>query len=46
MKGSSADGNRFVSKALAAGALGIITDSAQTFDHLTVYQPGLPVTPR
>ncbi len=42
MKGSSADGNRFVSKALAAGALGIITDSAQTFDHLTVYQPGLP----
>ena len=43
MKGGSTDGNRFVEKALAAGALGIITDSAQTFDHLTVYQPGLPI---
>ena len=43
MKGGSTDGNRFVEKAIAAGALGIITDSAQTFDHLTVYQPGLPV---
>ena len=39
MKGGSTDGNRFVEKALAAGAVGIITDSAQTFDHLTVYQP-------
>ncbi len=43
MKGGSTDGNRYVEKAIAAGALGIITDSAQTFDHLTVYQPGLPV---
>ena len=43
MKGGSTDGNRFVEKAIAAGALGIITDSAQTFDHLTVYQPGLPL---
>jgi len=43
MKGGSTDGNRYVEKALAAGALGIITDSAETFDHLTVYQPGLPV---
>ena len=43
MKGGSTDGNRFVEKALAAGALGIVTDSAQTFDHLTVYQPGLPI---
>jgi UDP-N-acetylmuramoyl-L-alanyl-D-glutamate--2,6-diaminopimelate ligase len=43
MKGGSTDGNRFVDKAIAAGALGIITDSAQTFDHLTVYQPGLPI---
>ncbi len=42
MKGGSTDGNRFVDKAIAAGALGVITDSAQTFDHLTVYQPGLP----
>ncbi len=43
MKGGSTDGNRYFEKALAAGALGIITDSAETFDHLTVYQPGLPV---
>jgi UDP-N-acetylmuramoyl-L-alanyl-D-glutamate--2,6-diaminopimelate ligase len=43
MKGGTTDGNRFVEKAINAGALGIITDSAQTFDHLTVYQPGLPV---
>jgi UDP-N-acetylmuramoyl-L-alanyl-D-glutamate--2,6-diaminopimelate ligase len=43
MKGGSTDGNRYIEKAIAAGALAIITDSAQTFDHLTVYQPGLPV---
>jgi UDP-N-acetylmuramoyl-L-alanyl-D-glutamate--2,6-diaminopimelate ligase len=43
MKGGSTDGNRYVDKAIAAGALGIITDSAQKFDHLTVYQPGIPV---
>jgi len=42
MRGGSTDGNRFVDKAIAAGALGIVTDSARTFDHLTVYQPGLP----
>ncbi len=42
MKGGSTDGNRFVTKAIEAGALGVITDSAQTFDHLTVFQPGLP----
>ena len=43
MKGGSTDGNRYIDKALAAGALGIITDSAPTFDHLLVYQPGIPV---
>ncbi len=43
MKGGSTDGNRYVEKALAAGALGIITDSATTFDHLLVYQAGVPV---
>jgi UDP-N-acetylmuramoyl-L-alanyl-D-glutamate--2,6-diaminopimelate ligase len=43
MKGGSTDGNRYVEKALAAGALGIITDSAHKFDHLLVFQPGLPV---
>jgi UDP-N-acetylmuramoyl-L-alanyl-D-glutamate--2,6-diaminopimelate ligase len=43
IKGGTTDGNRYVEKAIKAGALGIITDSAQTFDHLTVYQAGLPV---
>ena len=43
MKGGLTDGNRFVDKAIAAGALGIITDSPQTFDHLLVYQAGLPL---
>jgi len=42
MKGGSTDGNKFVDKAIAAGALGIITDSPHAFDHLTVYQAGLP----
>ncbi len=43
MKGGTTDGNRFVDKALAAGALGIITDSSPTFDHLLVYNPEIPV---
>ncbi|MGA2168845.1 MAG: UDP-N-acetylmuramoyl-L-alanyl-D-glutamate--2,6-diaminopimelate ligase [Terracidiphilus sp.] len=43
MKGGSTDGNRYVEKAIAAGALGIITDSAQKFDHVLVFEPGLPV---
>ena len=43
MKGGSTDGNRYIEKAISAGALGIITDSAQNFDHLLVFQPGLPV---
>ncbi len=43
MKGGSTDGNRYIEKALANGALGIITDSSQSFDHLVVYRPGLPV---
>jgi UDP-N-acetylmuramoyl-L-alanyl-D-glutamate--2,6-diaminopimelate ligase len=42
MKGGSTDGNKYIDKAIAAGALGIITDSAPTFDHLTVYEAGLP----
>jgi UDP-N-acetylmuramoyl-L-alanyl-D-glutamate--2,6-diaminopimelate ligase len=42
MKGGTTDGNRYVEKAIGAGALGVVTDSAQTFDHLLVYQPGLP----
>jgi UDP-N-acetylmuramoyl-L-alanyl-D-glutamate--2,6-diaminopimelate ligase len=43
MKGGSTDGNRYVDKAVGAGALGIITDSAPMFDHLLVYQAGMPV---
>src|SRR3984957_18453030 len=43
MKGGSTDGNRYVDKAIAAGALGIITDSSNAFDHLLVYQAGTPV---
>jgi UDP-N-acetylmuramoyl-L-alanyl-D-glutamate--2,6-diaminopimelate ligase len=43
MKGGSTDGNRYIEKAIAAGALGIITDSSNTFDHLLVYRAGVPV---
>ena len=43
MKGGSTDGNRYVDKAIEAGALGILTDSSNTFDHLLVYQAGVPV---
>jgi UDP-N-acetylmuramoyl-L-alanyl-D-glutamate--2,6-diaminopimelate ligase len=42
MQGGTTDGNRYIDKALAAGALGIITDSSQTFDHLTVYKSEVP----
>lgn len=42
MKGGSTDGNQYTAKAIAAGAIGIITDSAHAFDHLTVYEAGLP----
>ena len=43
MKGGSTDGNRYVEKAIAAGALGVITDSPQKFDHLLVFEAALPV---
>lgn len=43
MKGGTTDGNRYLDKALAAGALGIVTDSAPAFDHLVVYAAGTPV---
>ena len=43
MKGGSTDGNRSVEKAIKAGALGIVTDSSPSFDHLLVYEAGLPV---
>ena len=43
MKGGSTDGNRYVEKAIAAGALGIISDSSNAVDHLLVYHAGVPV---
>ncbi|HEX4283888.1 MAG TPA: UDP-N-acetylmuramoyl-L-alanyl-D-glutamate--2,6-diaminopimelate ligase [Terracidiphilus sp.] len=43
MKGGTTDGNRYIEKALAAGALGILTDSSPAFDHLLVYNPEIPV---
>jgi UDP-N-acetylmuramoyl-L-alanyl-D-glutamate--2,6-diaminopimelate ligase len=43
MKGGSTDGNRYVEKAIASGAAGIITDSGPAFDHLLVYNPEVPV---
>jgi UDP-N-acetylmuramoyl-L-alanyl-D-glutamate--2,6-diaminopimelate ligase len=43
MKGGTTDGNRYIDKAIAAGAVGIITDSSQTFDHLTVYKSEIAV---
>jgi UDP-N-acetylmuramoyl-L-alanyl-D-glutamate--2,6-diaminopimelate ligase len=43
MKGGSTDGNRYLSKAIQAGALGIVTDSQQKFDELLVNQAGLPI---
>ncbi len=39
MKGGSTDGNKFIDKAVEAGAIGIVTDSAERFDHLVVYRP-------
>ncbi len=43
MKGGTTDGNRYINKAIAAGAIGIITDSSHTFDHLVVYRPDVAV---
>jgi len=43
MKGGSTDGNRYIDKAIAAGAIGIITDSSHTFDHLVVYKPDIAI---
>jgi UDP-N-acetylmuramoyl-L-alanyl-D-glutamate--2,6-diaminopimelate ligase len=43
MKGGSTDGNRYVQSAVASDALGIITDSAETFGQLSASPAGLPV---
>ncbi len=43
IRGGTTDGNRFIENALAAGAIGIITDSAETFNKLLADRPSLPV---
>ncbi len=43
MKGGSTDGNRYINKAIDAGAICIITDSSHTFDHLVVYKPDIAI---
>ncbi|HEV2214308.1 MAG TPA: UDP-N-acetylmuramoyl-L-alanyl-D-glutamate--2,6-diaminopimelate ligase [Terracidiphilus sp.] len=42
MAGGSTDGNRYIEQAIAAGAVGIITDSADAMERLRVAQPGFP----
>jgi UDP-N-acetylmuramoyl-L-alanyl-D-glutamate--2,6-diaminopimelate ligase len=39
MRGGSTDGNKYIEKAIEAGAVGIVTDSAERFDHMVVYWP-------
>jgi UDP-N-acetylmuramoyl-L-alanyl-D-glutamate--2,6-diaminopimelate ligase len=43
MKGASTDGNRYINKAIDAGAIGVITDSSHSYDHLVVYKPDIAV---
>src|SRR3984957_12100477 len=43
MKGGSTDGNRYINKAIDAGAIGVITDSSHSYDHLVVYKPDVAV---
>lgn len=43
MKGGSTDGNRYIKKAVEGGAIGIITDSSHSYDHLVVYKPDVAV---
>jgi UDP-N-acetylmuramoyl-L-alanyl-D-glutamate--2,6-diaminopimelate ligase len=43
MKGGTTDGNRYTDKAIAAGAIGVITDSSHAYDHLVVYKPDIAV---
>lgn len=43
IKGGSTDGNRYIEKSLAAGALGIITDSMETFDRYAAIKAELPM---
>ncbi len=41
MRGGTADGNRFIDKALQMGASAIVTDSAEVFSQLRTQQPEL-----
>ncbi|MFZ0663693.1 MAG: UDP-N-acetylmuramoyl-L-alanyl-D-glutamate--2,6-diaminopimelate ligase [Acidobacteriaceae bacterium] len=41
MRGESTDGNRYISKAIEAGATAVITDSAAAFDEAARKHPGL-----
>lgn len=43
MKGGTTDGNRYIDKAIASGAAGVITDSSEAFDHQVVYRSEVPV---
>jgi len=42
MRGGTTDGNRYIEKALQAGAAGIVTDSADAFDHLAAHHSEVP----
>ena len=42
MRGGTTDGNRYIDAAIAQGAAGIVTDSAEAFGPLTEKYPGVP----
>ena len=42
MHGGTTDGNRYIETAIAQGAAGIVTDSAEVFAQLTEVHPGVP----
>ncbi|HVJ08080.1 MAG TPA: UDP-N-acetylmuramoyl-L-alanyl-D-glutamate--2,6-diaminopimelate ligase [Acidisarcina sp.] len=43
MKGGTTDGNQYLKKAIAAGAVAVVTDSGEAFDHLEIYASDLAV---
>ena len=43
MRGGSVDGNRYIDAALAAGAVGVMTDSREVYDRLRCEHADLPV---
>jgi UDP-N-acetylmuramoyl-L-alanyl-D-glutamate--2,6-diaminopimelate ligase len=42
MRGGTTDGNRYIDAAIAQGAAGIVTDSAEAFAQLAKVHPGMP----